>query len=126
MKLELTDTQVRANVRSTLTQLRLDVQEVSIASSQGVVRITGELKRNTKDAQPIRATMLEEFTRELLRSKGVRRVQLNPINWRQVGGGSWIEVAPTGMGSSKHKTKHFNRETVVSMQAAPASIPLVA
>ncbi len=126
MKSGLTDTQVRANVRSTLTQLRLDVQEVSIVSSHGVVRITGELKRSTREAQPIRATMLEEFTRELRRAKGVRRVLLQPINWRQVSGGSWVEVAPTNVGSSKPRAKLPMLETVASTQAAPTSIPLVA
>ena len=122
----LTDTQVRANVRSTLTQLRLDVQEVSIASSQGVVRITGELKRSTKEAQPIRATMLEEFTRELGRAKGVRRVLLNPVNWRQVGGGSWIEVAPAGARSSKRKANCPSLGTGTGTQGSRDSIPLVA
>ena len=126
MKSGLTDTQVRANVRSTLTQLRLDVQELTIASFKGVVRITGELKRSTREAQPIRATMLEEFTRELRRAKGVQRVLLDPVNWRQVGCGSWVEVGPVGAGRGKQKVERLDKETSASNSAVRTSIPLVA
>ena len=36
MNAQISDTQIRASVRATLTQLRVDVQSLSIASARGV------------------------------------------------------------------------------------------
>ena len=101
---EINDTAIRASIRSTLTQLHIDVQFLAISSARGVVRITGDLKRNTADAAPIRATMLEDYERELKRVKNVRRIHLNPDNWRKGPSGSWVPVDPPG-GSSRRKRR---------------------
>lgn len=122
----LSDTQVRVNVRMALTQLRLDVQEISISSARGVVRITGELKRSTPEAPPIRATMLEDFERELRRAKGVRRVHLDPVNWRQMPGGSWAAVQPVGAGSAERVGTSMSHASLNASTNAPRSIPLKA
>ena len=100
MNAQISDTQIRASVRATLTQLRVDVQSLSIASARGVIRICGVLERATVDAPPIRATILEEFERELRRVPGVRRVHLDPLNWRRVPSGNWVAVAPVGANSA--------------------------
>jgi len=95
----ISDTQIRANVRSILTQQHLDIQPLAIASARGVIRVTGELRRSTSGAGAIRPSTLDDLERELRRVQGVRRVYIEAPNWRRSTNGTWVPVKPAATAS---------------------------
>lgn len=101
MERQISDTQIRASVRSSLTHLRVDLQSLAIASAGGVVRITGVLVRRDTDAPPFGPTVLEDLERELRRVAGVRRVHLDPENWHRLPSGAWMRRQPALASSTR-------------------------
>ena len=90
--LQASDTNIRAYIRSVLTQRRMELSCLDIGSFRGTVRLRGELRRIGGSAD-ITAEVLENMEHEILRLRGVRRVHLHFSNWKKLDDtGEWVAL----------------------------------
>lgn len=93
MQAILSDTQIRANLRTVLARHRVDLNRTSFSCSRGVVRMLGELCRHGATAgKPVEMGEVEALERELQSVKGVSRVHFDLLNWRRLSTGEWQPV----------------------------------
>lgn len=98
---DLSDTQIRADLRSVLTESGIDPNKTSFICARGVVRLLGEiLELHTQD--PVQPTKIDELEQSIRNTKGVKRVHFNLTNWERVGSGKWV---PTGAEARKEQEK---------------------
>ena len=87
MKDNLNDTQIRANLRSVLTESGIDANKTSFTCTGGIVRMLGKLL-GIGDAE-VRGSQVDELERSIRRSRGVQRVHFNLENWEREPTGEW-------------------------------------
>jgi len=80
----LTDTQIRANLRTVLTRHGIDPNKTSFVCARGIVRLLGDLEHQGKhSAKPVDAGEVEAIEQELQRVRGVKRVHMDLRSWRR-------------------------------------------
>ena len=92
MKDDLSDTQIRCDLRSVLTEHGFDPNRTNFICAQGVVRLLGELLA-ARDA-PVQPAQVESLEHEIRRNRGVQRVHFHPTNFERLPSGQWKPVDP--------------------------------
>ena len=88
----LSDTQIRANLRSVLAHHKVDLNKTSFVCTRGVVRMVGELEKQQAFAtQGLSSGDVESLEQDLSRVRGVIRVHMEFKNWLRETSGSWKE-----------------------------------
>ena len=86
----LSDTQIRASLRSVMAKHRLDLNKTSFSCTRGTVRILGELKHQGAYAStPVHQAELEALEYDVTHTRGVVRVYFDLSNWRRLESGEW-------------------------------------
>ncbi len=92
---DLSDSQIRAELRSVMTRHRFDVSKTSFVCVRGVVRMSGELQRLRAYAtNHVVSTDLELLEQDLARVRGVVRVYIDVKGWQREVCGSWRNKVP--------------------------------
>lgn len=84
---KLSDTQIRANLRSVLTETGFDPNKTNFICTRGVVRLRGDLI-SIHDA-PVHPQQVDDLEHTLRRSRGVVRVHFHLRNWERLPTGVW-------------------------------------
>lgn len=90
MKDNLSDTQIRADLRSVLAEAGIDPNKTSFVCASGVVRVLGELL-GIRDA-PVQGSQIDDLEQSIRRSRGVQRVHFHPKNFERTPTGEWRAV----------------------------------
>ena len=91
----LSDTQIRAGLRNIMSFHRIDLTQTSFICASGVVRMTGELKRQAAyQTLPISEMDVGALEQDINRVKGVVRVHFDFKGWRREGSGEWKYKEP--------------------------------
>lgn len=84
---DLSDTQIRANLRSVLTETGFDPNKTNFICTRGVVRLRGDLI-SIHDS-PVHPRQVDELEHTLRRTRGVVRVHFHLRNWERLPTGMW-------------------------------------
>lgn len=87
MQKQLSDTQIRANLRSLLTETGFDPNKTNFICTRGVVRLRGDLI-SIHDS-PVHPRQVDELEHSLRRTRGVVRVHFHLRNWERLPTGVW-------------------------------------
>lgn len=87
----ITDTHIRAGLRTVLARHRVDLTKTQFFCTRGVVRMTGELSPVGAEARRMTLSLcaVEAFEHDVTRVKGVERVHFDFANWRRLDNGEW-------------------------------------
>jgi hypothetical protein len=91
-RLQITDTEIRSEVRALVAQNRFDTQQLSYRVAGGTVRFCGALHYLGGATTRVLGSTLTTFERDVQRLRGVRHVSLDFDNWRRLGSGEWAPV----------------------------------
>lgn len=91
---DLSDTQIRANLRSLFSESGVDPNRTAFLCANGIVRVLGEIV-SARHNVPLRSTQIGDLEDSIRRSDGVARVHFHPQNWKRLPTGEW-SVAPSG------------------------------
>lgn len=86
---DLSDTQIRANLRTLLSESGIDPNRTPFVCAGGTVRVLGRLL-GLHDA-PVQPGQVGELEQSIRRSPGVKRVHVDPENWERLPDGRWRE-----------------------------------
>ena len=88
----LSDTQIRANLRTVMNHHKVDLTKTSFVCTRGIVRMVGELARQQAyGTLPLHANDVELLERDLSCQRGVVRVHMEFKNWLRESSGEWKE-----------------------------------
>lgn len=87
---QVSDSEIRSEVRSILVRNRVDHWRLQVRVSSGIVRLTGDLVF-LRGAEPTPPALVEALERNLQGTAGVRRAILEVSNWSR-SGGQWQEI----------------------------------
>lgn len=90
---ELSDTQIRSDLRSLFVEAGVDPNRASMLCASGVVRVLGELLSVHNDA-PVPGSKVGELEQSIRRARGVKRVHFHLDAYEQSPTGQWSDVAP--------------------------------
>ena len=91
--MNVSDTEIRSEVRSLLNRQRLDLQKLQIRVTGGTLRLGGELTflgGGSGVAVPV--GIVEGLEQDLKRVRGVKRTHLGFADWRRLSSGEWEHV----------------------------------
>ncbi len=89
----LSDTQIRSNLRGVLTKHSIDMSKTQFVCAKGIVRMLGELQRQGQNAgAPITPTQLEALEHEIGATRGVKRVHYDLRNFQRAESGHWRPI----------------------------------
>jgi len=89
---KLSDTQIRANLRSVMNHHHVDLNKTSFVCAKGVVRMVGEIaKQQAFAAQALNSNDIEALEKDMTSMRGVVRVHMDLKNWLRQSTGSWLE-----------------------------------
>lgn len=97
---DLSDTQIRSDLRSLFVEAGVDPNQASMLCAGGVVRVLGELLR-VHDKGPVEPGKVGELEQSIRRSPGVRRVHMHVDGYKLGPTGQWVKDGPargTGTG----------------------------
>ncbi|MFT5048728.1 MAG: hypothetical protein ACI8QZ_000115 [Chlamydiales bacterium] len=83
----LSDTQIRSDLRTLLTESGIDPNRVSLICAGGTVRLHGELKSIYE--APVRSSQVDGLEQSMRRSRGVKRVHVHVENFERLPTGEW-------------------------------------
>jgi hypothetical protein len=89
---DLSDTQIRKNLRTLLLEAGIDPDQAALVCAGGIVRVLGELLAARAD-RPVKPAQVGELEQSIRRSKGVKQVYFNVRNWERVPTGEWQPTA---------------------------------
>jgi len=87
MKDNLSDTQIRASLRSVLTESGVDANRTAFTCTGGIVRMLGKLL-GIGD-QNLRSGQVDDLEQTIRRTRGVQRVHFNLDDWERTPTGEW-------------------------------------
>lgn len=87
---ELSDTQIRASLRTLLTESGVDPNRTSLLCASGTVRVLGKLLGISE--APVQPGQVNELEQSIRRSNGVKRVHFHLENWTRLPDGRWEEI----------------------------------
>jgi len=86
----LSDTQIRANLRNVMNHHKVDLNKTSFVCARGVVRMVGELaKQQAFSGQELNSSDVELLERDIANQRGVVRVHMELKNWLRAESGTW-------------------------------------
>ena len=86
----LSDTQIRASLRTVMAKHRIDLNKTSFSCTRGIVRMLGELKHQGSYAsKPVHVAEIEALEHDVNHLRGVVRVYFDLANWRRLESGEW-------------------------------------
>ncbi|MCP3915752.1 MAG: hypothetical protein GY711_09370 [bacterium] len=88
---DLSDTQIRANLRTILAEAGIDPNQTAFTCTSGIVRLLGELM-SIQGSAAVRPAQIDDLETSIKKTRGVQRVHLNLKNWERVGTGQWAPV----------------------------------
>ena len=88
----VSDTDIRAEVRSHLVRHRIDIQRAQFRVHNGTVRVSGEMFHLGGHEQPITLGVIESLERDIVGTQGVRHTFFELENWRRLDTGQWEAV----------------------------------
>lgn len=100
---QVSDTDIRADVRSHLARHRVDMQRANFRVNNGTVRMCGELFHLGGHEQPVSASMVESLERDIASTRGVRHTYFEFENWKRLESGTWEAV----QGQAEEKQLRF-------------------
>jgi hypothetical protein len=80
--------------RRVLTAMWVDITQISVRTTRGVVYLTGHLQRMTASHSDFTPTSLREIDQRLHQIRGVRDVKYRLDNWRRNVDGGWAVGPP--------------------------------
>jgi hypothetical protein len=87
---QLSDTQIRAGLRSVLARHGIDTAKASFTCTKGVVRLLGQLvHRGAVASESMRPYEMDSLETDLRGVKGVARVHFDLANWQRERSGRW-------------------------------------
>lgn len=89
---QVSDTDIRADVRSHMARHRIDIQRAQFRVANGMVRMSGALYHLGGHVQSVALSVVESLERDVLSTPGVRHGFFEFENWRRVDGGNWEPV----------------------------------
>ena len=102
MKDNLSDTQIRADLRSVLTESGIDANKTAFTCTGGIVRLLGKpLGHGERNVQPSQIDDLEQTIR---RSRGVQRVRFNLDDWERKPTGEWKQTGGAESAGKRRNT----------------------
>ena len=94
MFINVSDSDIRMDVRSYLAQHRIDTGVVQLHVFGGTVRMSGAVCHLGGKEQPVPLRTLESLEREIVMTRGVRHAYFDFSNWRRLENGQWEAVSP--------------------------------
>jgi hypothetical protein len=88
---DLSDTQIRANLRSVLAEAGIDPNKTTFTCTSGTVRLLGDLL-DIHRGEPVRSAQVSAVESSIRRTKGVRRVHLHLEHWERSPSGEWVPI----------------------------------
>lgn len=85
----VSDADIRSDIRSYMAQHRLDMQRINLRVFGGTVRLSGDVYHLGGHDKPVCMALLESFERDVMKSRGVRHAFFEFDNWRRQDGGLW-------------------------------------
>jgi len=83
----LSDTQIRSDLRTLLTESGIDPNKTSLVCASGTVRLRGLLESLFE--APVNPAQVDGLEQSIRRSRGVNRVHLNVDNFERLPTGEW-------------------------------------
>ncbi len=92
-KVQVTDTEIRSEIRALVAQHRFDFQRIQFRVAGGTVRVCGELLYlgGVRTAR-VSGSVIGDFERDISRRPGVKHVSFDLENWRRLASGEWQPV----------------------------------
>jgi hypothetical protein len=103
MRDNLSDTQIRANLRGVLTESGIDANKTAFTCAGGIVRMLGKLL-GIGDRE-VGSNQVADLEQVIRRSRGVQRVHFNLDNWEREPAGTWklIKGDPADLQNKFHR-----------------------
>ncbi len=114
MSIQVSDTEIRAEIRSLLIQNRFDIQRVKVRITSGTVRISGDLVYvGAMHMGNVSGAVMHVFERDVAQTRGVKHTYFDLRNWQRLSTGEWQPVVPKKAPTSGHRPfgVHTSRET---------------
>lgn len=92
MVTQISDTDIRGDVRSHLARHRIDMQRIQLRVFNGTVRMCGEVYYLGAQKQPVPINVIESFERDVASTRGVQYAFFEFDNWRRLSTGEWEAV----------------------------------
>jgi hypothetical protein len=89
---QVSDTDIRAEVRSHLVRHRIDLQRAQFRVHNATVRVSGEIFHLGGQEQPVTLGLIESLERDIAGTSGVRHTFFELKNWRRLDTGQWESV----------------------------------
>ena len=89
---EVSDTDIRAEVRSHMARHRIDMQHAQFRATNGIVRMSGLVFHLGGHKQSVALSVIESLERDVIGTPGVRHSFFEFDNWRREETGKWEAV----------------------------------
>lgn len=115
----VSDTQIRAKLRSIVARYRLDPQRMTVRITRGTMRFAGSLLLLGRPEERVSLAVVEAFEREAARLPGVEMLYFDLDNWRRMGTGEWVRVEPKERELVEAEAQKELAEVTESASASP-------